>query len=78
MPPASLSRTNSRPRLSTRWKSVPIYSYCIAGCLATTAFAQGGRGVSAVEKPTAAGTPPIGSLFIKEYRVRGNPSPDPK
>ena len=52
--------------------TVRFYSYCVAGCLATTAFAQGGSGASTAEKPTAEGAPLTGSLFIKEYRVRGN------
>ncbi len=37
-----------------------------------TATAQVGNGVTTTEKPTAGGAPLVGSLFIKEYRVRGN------
>ena len=44
----------------------------MAGCLATTAFAQGSRAASTAEKPTTTEATPIGSLYIKEYRVRGN------
>lgn len=72
MPAASLTRSNCRPRSSSRWKTVTVCWYCIAGCLATTGLAQSGGGASPAEKPTAPGAPPIGSLFIREYRVRGN------
>ena len=68
----SPARTHCRPQPSTRWKAAAFYSYCAAGCLAATALAQGGSGASTTEKPTAGATPTVGSLFIKEYRVRGN------
>ncbi len=57
-----LTRTNSYPWPSTRWRTAAVCFFCVTGRLATTAFAQGGSG----------GPPPTGSLFIKEYRVRGN------
>ena len=72
MPSASLKQANRRQQSSTRWGTAAAYAYCVAGCLATTAFAQSGSGVNTAEKPTAGGTPLTGSLFIKEYRVRGN------
>ena len=72
MPAAPLKRRNCRPQSSTRWGTATVYSYCVAGCLATTAFAQNGSGVSTAGKPIAGGAPLTGSLFIKEYRVRGN------
>ena len=72
MPAASFNRTNFRPQSSTGWKTATVYLYCIAGCLATTAFAQGSGGPNTAAKPTAAEEPLTGPLFIKEYRVRGN------
>ena len=72
MPPASLTRTTRCLRSSAKRRSTTVCSYCIAGCLATTAFAQSGSGVSTAEKPIAGEVPQVGSLFIREYRVRGS------
>ena len=72
MPIASPVRTNCRPPSSNGWRTAAVCLYCAAGCLAATAFAQGGRGAGTEEKPSAGETPKTGSLFIKEYRVRGN------
>jgi hemolysin activation/secretion protein len=72
MPSASLTRLLCRSPAATPGRTFALFLYYVAGYLATTAFAQFGRGESTTQKPAAGGAPLTGSLYIKEYRVRGN------
>lgn len=72
MPAASITHSKHRLLPSTRWGIAAVSSSCVAGCLATAALAQTGGEATTAASSSAGPAPLIGSLFIKEYRVRGN------